>query len=156
FVAALGLALFARPGVGGSYWSTFFPAMVVAGLGMSVVVAPLTTTGMNAVEAQHAGIASGVNNAASRVAGLVASAVLGIVLVSGFQSSVGQTLDRITLTSTERAAVDRELPRLAGAEIDSRWAPDRRAEIRRTIDDAFVSAFRVVMLTAAAVAACAG
>ena len=159
-VAAIGLALFARPGIGGSYWTTFFPAVAVLGLGMAIVVAPLTTTVMSAVEPEHAGVASGVNNAVSRVAGLVAIAVFGIVLISVFDARVTPALDQIELTAVGRSAVERELPKLAGADLGSGDAvstvnPDQRVAIRRVVDESFVSAFRRVMLTAAAVALCA-
>jgi hypothetical protein len=155
-VAALGLILFARIGIGGTYWFTFFPAVVVLGLGMAVVVAPLTTTVMAAVEAEHAGVASGVNNAVARVAGLLAVAVLGIVLVASFEARVGEALDRVQLTATERTSIEAELPKLAGADVDAAIPAAKRAASRRAIDESFVSAFRVVMITAAIVALGAG
>ena len=144
-------------GLDGSYWTTFFPAVAVLGLGMAIVVAPLTTTVMNAVQAEHAGVASGVNNAVSRVAGLVAIAVFGIVLVRAFDARVSPALDQMQLTAASRSAIDRELPKLAGADlarpdVAATVEPDRRAAIRGAVDDSFVSAFRHVMLTAAAVA----
>ena len=151
-VAAMGLALYARPGVGGSYWTTFFPAVTVLGLGMAIVVAPLTTTVMAAVEAQHAGVASGVNNAVARVAGLMAIALFGILLVRTFEARVSPALDDLGLAATERTAIDRELPKLAGVEIPSAIQLPQRVAARRTIDVSFVSAFRVVMMAAAAVA----
>jgi EmrB/QacA subfamily drug resistance transporter len=150
-VAAAGLALFVRAGIGGSYWTAFFPAVAVLGLGMAIVVAPLTTTVMGAVEAQHAGVASGVNNAVSRVAGLIAIAVFGVVLVQTFDSHVSRALDQLELAPAARSTVDRELPKLAGAEIDWAVEPAQRAGARKAVDDSFVSAFGVVMAAAAAV-----
>ena len=151
-IAAAGLLLFARAGVGGSYWAAFFPAVVVLGLGMSIVVAPLTTTVMGAVESQHAGVASGVNNAVARLAGLVAIAVFGLVLVHAFDARVNPALDRLELPAASRTAVDRELPKLAGADFDAALQPAHRAPARHVVEEAFVFAFRAVMVVAAAVA----
>jgi len=151
-VAAVGLGLYARPGIDGSYWTTFFPAVTVLGLGMSIVVAPLTTTVMTAVAVEHAGVASGVNNAVARVAGLIAIAVFGIVLVRTFDVRVRPALGRLELPPTARAAIDRELPKLAGADTSAAIEPAQRVATRQAIDESFVAAFRWVMLVAAGVA----
>jgi predicted MFS family arabinose efflux permease len=153
-IAAVGLALYARPGIGGAYWATFFPSVVVLGLGMAVTVAPLTTTVMSAVDRRHAGAASGVNNAVARVAGLLAIAVLGVVLSRTFDARVHPRLDRLALAASARDAVDRELPKIAGADVARTplvTAPQRHA-IRAAIDEEFVFAFRLVMAGAAALA----
>lgn len=90
-LAGIGFLAFALPGSHGSYWATFFPAAIVLGCAGALFVAPLTTTVMNSVPVEHAGVASGINNAVARTAGLVGIAALGLAVtgavsyLSGFR-----------------------------------------------------------------------
>ena len=145
-VAAGGFALFARPGIGGSYGTTFFPAAVVLGLGMAITVAPLTTTVMGAVPRERAGVASGVNNAVSRVAALLAVAVFGFVLGRVFDRALDERLASRDLPAAVRAQIDAERPRLAAARV-----ADARG--RRAVAESFVAGYRAVLWIAAALAA---
>jgi EmrB/QacA subfamily drug resistance transporter len=152
-IAACGFALFARPGVGGSYWMTYFPAVVVLGLGMATAVAPLTTTVMGAVEQRHAGLASGINNAVSRVASLLSIAVLNLVLATVFMGAFDNRLAELPLPPPAREALAAERGKLAGAQIPSDLSADLQAAARQAVDEAYVAGFRVVMLIAAGLAA---
>lgn len=144
-IAGAGFALFAVPRVGGSYWATFFPPLLLLGLGMAISVAPLTATVMNSVDQRHAGIASGINNAVSRIAALLAVAIFGVVLNGIFQNALSRQLDALTLQPSVRAGIDAQLSRLAAIETSS--APAKEA-----IKESFVSGYRVTMWMAFALA----
>jgi EmrB/QacA subfamily drug resistance transporter len=137
-VAASGFALFLRPGIGGPYWNTFFPAVVVLGVGMAIVVAPLTTAVMESVSASEAGVASGVNNAVSRIAGLLAVAVFGLVLTAGFNRALSRSLAQMQLSPSVRQSAEIQRSRLAGAQISDLL-------LKRAFDEAFVSGYRDVI-----------
>jgi len=145
-VAACGFVLFAIPAVGGSYWSTFFPAFVVLGFGMAISVAPLTTVVMSAVDQDRAGTASGINNAVARIASLLAIAVLGIVMVNSFSNRLDRTLSRISMPPELRMKLESSRVKLAALEIPAGLDPNTSAEIKAAIDQAFVYGFRLVML----------
>jgi EmrB/QacA subfamily drug resistance transporter len=137
-VAASGFALFLRPGIGGAYWNTFFPAVVVMGIGMAISVAPLTTAVMESVPFSEVGVASGVNNAVSRIAGLLAIAVFGLVLSAGFNRALSRSLAQIQLTPSARQSAETQRSKLAGAQISDLL-------VKRAFDDAFVSGYRQVI-----------
>jgi EmrB/QacA subfamily drug resistance transporter len=148
--AAAGLALLAMPGAEGKYWNTFLPGVVVLGIGMGLTVAPLTTAVMTSVDAHHGGAASGVNNAVSRAASVLAVAVLGVILVARFDAVLDARLAEIPLPADAAAWIARERAKLGAAELPTSLDPATRVQLQAAFRDAYVSGFRVMMLTAAA------
>ncbi len=152
-VAAAGYALMAVPGTGGPYWTTFFPGIVVLGIGMGIAVAPLTTTVMGAVPSEHSGLASGINNAVSRTAGLLAVAVFGLVAAARFDRALDARLDAARVPADVRRVLDTERDKLAGATIPKDVPEKDREVLRGAVDEAFVETFRLVALLTAGMAA---
>lgn len=148
-IAAAGLGLMALPGSGGNYWTTFFPAVIVLGFGMAICVAPLTTTVMDAVKVRYAGAASGINNAVSRVAGLLAIAVLGIVVSNTFNASLNQRLPPLHLSQPAQQFLDAQRINLAAAKVPPGLNASVNAALREAIALSFVDSFRCLMWIAA-------
>jgi EmrB/QacA subfamily drug resistance transporter len=151
-VAACGFALFAIPGTEGSYWLTFFPAIVVLGLGLGITVAPLTTTVMSSVPVAFAGAASGINNAASRIAGLLAVAVFGIVMVAIFDRGLHDELRGVVISPAAVEALEAQRSKLLAIEMPKDTDARSREIIERAVARAFVAGFRWIMLVSAALA----
>ena len=150
-LVTVAMLLLARPGIGGSYWTTFFPAAVVFGVGMAITVPPLTTAVMGAVSRHQVGIASGINNAVARTASLVAVAVFGVIVSSVFGQSLAAQLDAMPDLQPEiRAEVEAHQAELAAAQPPENADAETADAIARAIDQAFVDGFRIAMFVAAA------
>ncbi|HKR62613.1 MAG TPA: DHA2 family efflux MFS transporter permease subunit, partial [Thermoanaerobaculia bacterium] len=150
-VAGIGLALLARPGIGGSYWTTFFPGIFILGIGMSITVAPLTTAVMTSVDDdRNVGAASGINNAVARVAGLLAVAILGAATISFFSTRLERELAPFPRDVQQAMLAQRT--HLAAAQPPRGVAEPTRTGVQTAVRTSFVYAFRVVMLIAAALA----
>lgn len=148
-VAASGFFMFTLPGTTGSYWTTFFPAVVVLGFGMAISVAPLTTTVMTAVNEDRAGTASGINNAVARVAGLLAVAVLGVVMLQTFSRGFASRLSLLDTSAEVRQSLLAQRVRLGGLEVPASVEPVVRTQIEAAVSQSFIAGFRLLMFVAA-------
>jgi MFS family permease len=141
-IVAAGFILLLLPGTAAEYWKAIFPGVLALGLGLAVSVAPLTTAVMSAVSENEAGIASGINNAVSRTAGLLAVAVFGLILYGVFNHSLDKGLQRLSLPAAERQHVNEQRPRLAAIETDD-------GRVKEAVAEAFLSGYRTILLVAA-------
>ncbi len=143
-VGGLGLLLLLRVGVHPSYVTEVLPALIVFGLGLSATVAPLTTTVLNAVDEHNAGIASGVNNAIARVAGLLAIAVLGALISAQFASTLDQHLrgERLDASATSVVSSAKSRP-LAGGDEAKRLPASERDTVGAAIESSSQDAFHL-------------
>ena len=119
---------------------------------MALVIAPLTTTALNSVSGRHSGLASGVNNAVARTAGLLAIPVLGIFVFHVFSGALDARVQSLDLSPQAQKQLESEKVDLGGAESPSGVSGEKAAQIERAIDESFLAAFRLAMLIAAGLA----
>jgi len=136
----------------GSYWTSFFPGMVVQGLGMALVITPLTTAALGSVDSARSGLASGVNNAVTRVAGLLAVTLLGMIVYATFSVNLDTRLESMDLPGGARSELEAAKANLGAAEAPEGVDPGTAWRVERAIDESFVAGFRAVMLVSAGLA----
>ncbi|MDQ2997009.1 MAG: MFS transporter [Chloroflexota bacterium] len=154
-LVGIGFLLFAFVGLTtgpASYWTTFFPGILIFGIGMAITVAPLTTAVMGALPAHYAGTASGINNAVSRTAGVLAIAIVGALALFVFASALDQRTATLGLPAHAIAALQADSARLGATNVPAGVTPEQSDVIRQAIRLAFIDAYRVVMVVCAGMA----
>jgi EmrB/QacA subfamily drug resistance transporter len=147
-IVGLGFAGLALPGLTrgpADYWLTYFPLLIILGVGMGLTVAPLTTAVMGSVSSSHAGIASGVNNAVSRTAGVLALATVGALALLLFSGALASRGAALSLAPADQAALQAQAARLGGAQPPAGLSAGQQAAVQTAIRLAFVDVFRVIM-----------
>jgi len=134
------------------YWVTFFPGIVLLGIGMGITVAPLSTAVMSSLATNFAGTASGINNSVSRTAGVLVIAVVGSAALILFSGALQARTSGINISPAARAALVAEASRLGAASVPAEVTPDKASAVLLGIRLAFVDMFRVVMLICTALA----
>ncbi|MEQ9619827.1 MAG: MFS transporter [Deltaproteobacteria bacterium] len=150
FIGGAGYLLIALLQGDGSYFTTFLPGVAVLGAGLALSVAPLTTAVMNAVRVSFSGTASGINNAVSRVAGLVAIAVLGVVILHAFNGHLDHGMDSLGVHQEVKELLDGERIKLAGAEIPAEVGLEMKAALEGLVRESYVKGFSLILYTSAA------
>lgn len=151
-VTAIGFLMLAIPGQGGSYFLSFFPGMTVIGIGMAISVAPLTTTVMSAVKQEEAGTASGINNAVSRVSGMLAVAILGVIAIFIFGNQLNALMVSAEIEVSIQSTILAQASTLAAIEVPTQLAVEIQQQLNTFIDQSFISSFRIVMYLSAGLA----
>jgi EmrB/QacA subfamily drug resistance transporter len=127
------------------YWTTFFPGILVFGLGMSLTVAPLTTAVMGSVSDHFSGTASGVNNALTRIASVFANAILGALAVLFFSGALQGELKNVTLDSKQKQVIEKQSINLGNAKVPEGFKGKDKAVIEKAYKESFISAYGKIM-----------
>jgi EmrB/QacA subfamily drug resistance transporter len=154
-IVGIGFILLSLPGITGgptTYWTTFFPGVMGLGIGMGITVAPLTTAVMGAVSANHAGVASGINNAMARSAQVLAVAIMGAIALTTFSTALGAHTSALTLPEAAQQSLSLEAGKLGNAQVPDTLDVATQASVQEAIKLAFVDTFRRLTYIAAGLA----
>jgi len=143
-IVSFGMGLLVLPGKNANYFTQYLPGLTLFGLGMSLVIAPLTKSAL-AVEAKYSGAASGVNNAIARIAGLIAVALLGVIVLSLFRGQLFNNITFSQMTRIEKQQIMMQQNKLGGIEIPQSFSSQSKNISRQAVADSFIYGFRWVM-----------
>jgi EmrB/QacA subfamily drug resistance transporter len=143
-VVAAGFAVLAVRPVTTNYWTSLFPAIMVLGFGMTITVAPLTTVVMSAADKEMAGAASGINNAVARVAGVLAIAVLGLVLLAAFRSHLQNNLPRLDFAPSTNEQIESHSVELTQIQAPPELNAGERDALKLLVNESFRAGLKLV------------
>jgi EmrB/QacA subfamily drug resistance transporter len=145
-IGGVGLLLLTRVGADADYLTEVLPGVLVFGLGLSLTVAPLTATALNSVEQRHAGVASGINNGVSRMAGLLGIAVLGALIAGQFGSAVSTDVADANLSAAGDSAIEEAKNNPLAPPDTADLSPPEADTVEAAARDGAVSAFHLAMV----------
>ncbi|MDZ4767593.1 MAG: MFS transporter [Chloroflexota bacterium] len=154
-LAGVGFFLLGLPGLTAGpadYWTSYFPGILVLGIGLGLTVAPLTTTVMGSAPRENAGAASGINNAVSRVAAVLALTLIGGFALGNFQSTLGVRADDIAMSAEQRAEMMANSDDLGATQPPDGIDAAMQTEVTDAIKLSFLDAQRLVSIIAAVLA----
>lgn len=143
-IVAIGMALLVFSGKHANYFIHFLPSLILTGVGMSIVIAPLTKSALS-VEQNYSGAASGVNNAVARVAGLLAVALLGIIMVYFFKIQLTDRVDASQLTKVEKQQIMVQQNKLGGITMPQNFSAINKLQAQNAVEDSFIYGFKWAM-----------
>lgn len=154
-LVAAGFVLLALPGLTAgpiAYWWTYFPAILCIGAGMGITVAPLTTTVMSSVASHQSGLASGVNNAVTRSAQVLALAILGAVAIFSFSSALQARTAPLPLSAQQRTTLASDAGKLGATPPPPGLDQHTNQQVETAVQESFISMFRLLAIIASAMA----
>jgi EmrB/QacA subfamily drug resistance transporter len=149
-VGGLGLLLLMRMNADADYVTDILPGILLFGLGLSATVAPLTATALNSVQENNVGVASGINNGVSRIAGLLAIAILGAVIAGSFKSTIDENVAGTQLSAQGRETVSDAKQQPLGVPDTGGLPPEEADRITAAATDAAESGFHLGLALAGA------
>jgi EmrB/QacA subfamily drug resistance transporter len=145
--------LYSLPGIGGgNYWTTYFPAVLVLGIGATFFIAPLTTTVFDSSDPKLSGLASGINNAVARSAGLIAIALFGVVFAGVFSGGFDGRLQRAHISATTRTLANAERAKFSAGTVPPDVPAADRPAVTAAVKEGYLAGFRAVQYVSALVA----